>query len=436
MLLALMNYVLSNEAAARLSNRTSVTINEYYKIKDSIDTLFVGPSVFYYGVNPYYYDTLTGENSFVLATQSQRLDLSYQLIKDALRNSNIKKIILDTYTLSFDGVTPHNSLMAVYYNLPLSKIKLDLSNQNDSISLMDMFLPIIDTHNYLYEEKIPSYNMAYYKGYWGRGKVYDGDVKVNQDNYFAVKTISDKAINELKDLIQMCADRNVELFFTTAPFINYSNSGNSAKTISEINNYVESILGIKVHNYNYIASDMGLKATDFSDLQHLNMSGSKKFTIKLAEDLGGDKDRLQKYVDFELRNIKSRGKLKKLVVDEIYGKGYEIIKSSTNQDASDLAMYKILINDTPETIAGRISISIVVYSKEKMNENELLKFVNFSKEDMIFEKHCEKLGDGYCKVTFEMDADLLKGKNYLYLSNSISGENRIRVFISGIERIA
>lgn len=421
--------LLSGMAAKNLSNKTNATISDFYRLDDQIDTVFIGPSLLYYGINPYYIDLITGENTFVLATQSQRIDMSCYMVKEVIRTKNVNRIVLDTYSFTLDGKTPVDSALSLFYNLPFSKIKIDMYKENDFVTLQDLIFPLIDTHSYIYEKTDEStLNKMYYKGYWGRYKTMSDAEQISQN--IATGEISEQSQKKIKEIIDLCNDNNIELVFISTPLIEHKTNENVVEAESKINNYLEKELGMTVHNYNLEVQELGLTTKHYYDPRHLNFLGSYIFSIKLAEDLGGDLSRLEQIDDFRLVSLKNRGWYQLLLVDEQYGKGYQVTKSPINTAPNDAQMFCVDLMDDVHTQKGEYEFSIVLGFDKNIDKGILEKFVCTNEPENIIDRNVTKLSNGYYRVNIitTLDPQKININRYFYLSKSIEHNINIKVF--------
>ena len=65
------------------SSMTRITFHEFYQREKDIDTIFLGPSHIFRGIDAEAVSGQTGRQCFDLSTSSQRLSASYYLLKEA-----------------------------------------------------------------------------------------------------------------------------------------------------------------------------------------------------------------------------------------------------------------------------------------------------------------------------------------------------------------
>ena len=259
---------------------------------DSINTLILGSSHTFYGVNPKYLEN----KSFNLANVSQDLKFDYYLLDRYIEKcKNLKTLVvpISYFTL---------------YETPLNKgeekfrVKFyeHYMGYNDTILNLFEKLEIYDIN--IFQEKIGKYfnelcdkecDYGYDNNGWATGyKESKIDENIEND---AIKTVARHApkgnyyIDENKEyLIQiakLCHEHNVRLFFISTPTLPaYYNKIDKPRW-----NYTKSVVNdicieYNASYFNYLDDDR-FETSDFFDIDHLCHKGAEKFSKILREDI-------------------------------------------------------------------------------------------------------------------------------------------------------
>lgn len=259
---------------------------------DSINTLILGSSHTFYGVNPEYLEN----KSFNLANVSQDLKFDlYLLCRYIEKCNNIKTLVVP---ISYFTI----------YEIPLNK-----SEEKFRVKFYEHYMGYNDTTLYpfekleiydinIFQEKISKYlnelcckesDYGYDYNGWGTGyKESNIDEDIEKD---AIKTVArhtpkgDNYIGENREyLIQiakLCHKHNVRLFFITTPTLPaYYNKIDKSRW-----NYTKSIVNdicieYNASYFNYLDDDR-FDTSDFFDIDHLCHKGAEKFSKILREDI-------------------------------------------------------------------------------------------------------------------------------------------------------
>ena len=277
------------------------TIPNDYKFKkeyldknaSAIETLILGSSHSYFGLNPDYFSSKTFNASHV----SQSLNYDLEIVRKYQdKFQNLKTIILPISYFSLFGKLEESSeswrlkSYNIYYGM------------YSSISLMD-YSEVLSNRFDVNIERIVSYykhgDSALSCSKLGWGLTYNSKNAKNlietaktaakrhtKDNINSEE--SQKTFNEniliLNAIIQWCEKNNVNVMFLTLPaFETYRHELNheqlqiTINTISEICSKHENCI------YENLLSDPNFVATDFYDADHLSEIGAKKISILINE---------------------------------------------------------------------------------------------------------------------------------------------------------
>ena len=257
------------------------------KNASKINTLILGSSHTFYGVNPKYFSKQTFNAAYV----SQTLDLDEELL-DVYKNklTNLKTIIIPiSYfslfeTLETDVEKWRLKNYILYYDFENKyHFTANFETLNPDILLN---LKKVVKHYGLNKSFITSSNLG-----WGTNfnskerKKFEGQYtaeKHTAKNY----NLFHSNIKSLQKIIKMCQKKNIKILFITTPaHVSYFKNLNQiqlSKTIKTINELVQ-----KNQNCSYLnllKSDKFITA-DFYDADHLNDIGAKKLSLLLDKKI-------------------------------------------------------------------------------------------------------------------------------------------------------
>lgn len=240
----------------------------------SVGMLVLGNSLSFYGINPEY----LGGNSFNLANISQ--DLKFDLF---LLNRYIDKCPnLNTVIIPISYFTLHNA-------------PLDCGNERFRVKFYECYMGYSDTLlNYVEKLEICSLNtlkdrvVAYFGDLFGCEIDYGFDRNGCATDYDTVRGVDmdnsrgdefiDKNVGCLRQIAEICKQRNIRLFFVTTPTLpSYYNSLDKERW-----NFTTSIVNGVCLEYDasYLSylTDERFNDTDFFDDVHLCPKGAEKFS--------------------------------------------------------------------------------------------------------------------------------------------------------------
>ncbi len=284
---------------------------EFYALpKNSIDLLFIGSSHSYCTFDPEVFDEYAGVSSYQLGMPEQYADTSYYTLLDTLNYQQPEAVVMEIYWGVLDKPFNHkqaDSLFQALSNKPLEtqykeqvfplneKIKYGLKPirfQQDFIAYLNNRLinKIRNDYGFSHLKEIQE-GEEYYRS---KGYIYC-DYIMTPEQYKKIKQgigfnggkwSLDKTQKEyLEKIIRLCAEKEIALFWVTAPVSNiyfskiteYENIHNSVSTLAEKN-------GIPYMDFNMINKEENLFSDDvFRDGAHLNDNGAKVATKYFAE---------------------------------------------------------------------------------------------------------------------------------------------------------
>ncbi len=279
---------LSMELLLRQIPNQYVLKNEYVKLNSNkIETLVLGSSHSYYGVNPEYFT----KPCFNSANISQSLNFDLALLKKYESDlSNLKTVILPiSYFSLFEKLDEGDEFWRVknytiYYDLDVS----DKLVENSEI------LSIKPGNNL---SRIFSYYIS--NGFeldcselgWGNSYIAEESLDVDNTGKSSAKrhTIDDLSLlNEnisiLENLINLCDKKNINvLLFTPPAYKSYYEKLNKKQLNITVNNAKELASSFGNCTYINLLKDSSFTEKDFFDADHLNNIGAKKLSSLLNQ---------------------------------------------------------------------------------------------------------------------------------------------------------
>lgn len=258
--------------------------NDYLKKNaGNIETLFLGSSHAYYGINPEYFSA----NSFNASHISQTIDLDYEIIKKySLDLKSLKYLVIpiDYFTLLSRTSTGVESWRMknynIYYNLNTSNNPFD-NLEIFSFSLMKNTNRIIGYYLRNVDHKSCS-KLGYGNMERKQADLTKTGKAASKRHTKKNKKYLNESIKIIDKIISYGEGNNVTILFYTSPaFYTYRQNLDSTQYHSTIN-IIDSICNSHKNSFyfNFIA-DSSFIADDFRDADHLNKNGAKKLTLKI-----------------------------------------------------------------------------------------------------------------------------------------------------------
>lgn len=260
---------------------------------DSIETLILGNSHTYYGVNPDYLSS----NALNFANVSQTIDIDYKIIEDyAPKMPNLRFVII---RLSYDtlyeqlGLINENWRVKEYNIYTSMRLDYKIKHQFEitSVKLKTNINRIIE---YYFDD---DYVVNNSKRGWGIAPQFrkPHDIDLNGAKSAKRHTISDKYLyNEnvdyLNKIIKYCANRDIKVLLLTPPaYKSYFQNLEKEQLESTIN--VGQAMDAKYNNCNYynLLNSHKFTRIDFFDSDHLNPKGAEKFTKFINNEINSMK---------------------------------------------------------------------------------------------------------------------------------------------------
>jgi len=252
----------------------------------NIETLFLGSSHAYHGINPEY---ISG-NSFNASHIAQPIDLDYKLLlKYSQDLKNLKNIVIPISYFSLFGRLSNGTEpwriknYTIYYKLNTSnnlRYSFELLSVGSLINAKRIFQYYFNKKN-----EITCSEFGYASTVKNNDLIKTGKAASKQHTIKDKKYLQE-SIEIISKIISYGKKNNINVLFYTSPaYYSYrenldSNQYNTTiKTMDSIcNNHKNSY-------YLNLISDPNFQAEDFQDADHLNKKGAKKLTIIINEKL-------------------------------------------------------------------------------------------------------------------------------------------------------
>ncbi|MCR4924847.1 MAG: hypothetical protein K5917_01005 [Clostridiales bacterium] len=229
--------------------------------ENSLDVLFFGDSEAYTSFSPISFWDKEGFSSFVCASSAQYLSLTKSFVEQALENQSPKVVVIETNAF-FRKIRSENSFWTRFENL-FSILEYHNRWKN--------FIPLkIEATPYSWKDDL--------KGY----KIYKMAVKCKCKDYMQktdqIESIPETNIQYVKDIVNYCKDKNIEVLFVSTPSIKNWNY--------ERHNAVENLAKEVGADYLDLNLQESIKInwkTDTADAgDHLNFKGAEKVSTFIA----------------------------------------------------------------------------------------------------------------------------------------------------------
>ncbi len=249
----------------------------------NIETLILGSSHSYYGINPEYFKS----NTFNASHISQSIDLDYKILykyKEDL--TKLKRIVLpiDYFTFYYKLSTGiefwRGKNYDIYYHINNSN---RISDKAEILSIgLKKNIKRIKTHYLKTQESITCSKLGY------------GHLEVPQFNLeetgkasslrhtYTTSIDFEENVAMLDLILKTAREMEVEVILLTSPafktYVENIDSGQLKITLGEINRLVQKYPNSSYFNF---LADKSFTELDFRDADHLNSAGSKKLSIEL-----------------------------------------------------------------------------------------------------------------------------------------------------------
>ncbi len=344
--------------ADETNNHTQKKWASFYKFskKNNVDILLFGNSHLYSGINPKNLSITLGANAFILASPGTSIADSYYGLVEALKFSDPKLIVLETYGMTAfnpyefkkgalsDQIKSFNARKDFVTKIISTPFLFKSDNyayaRSNTLRNHDFFFKDFEQLSKNYEnERKPKNNKLYLGRFVRFQKGIKQEIMNKYDSLGAPVKASDFEYNEytdiyLKKTVDLCAEKNIQLLFLTLPMYH--------KHVDDYplwNNKMKSVLG-KFKNpwlnlqdpIDSVTFDRNCFESTYKRNQHMTYQGSLIATYKLASFI-------KSKVVVELPKRKADPKWKKIFYGE---EGYFENLSALTSDKNNKILCKNL----------------------------------------------------------------------------------------------
>jgi hypothetical protein len=279
----------------KYNNHSTARLTEILENTTYYDILFIGSSRTHTTINPRIIDSICKVSSYNAGIEGGNL-FEFKMTYNAfLQNHPSPKLLILTIDLSSFNLQKKFFNYTQYFPFLNNRV-IDSSLSNNGHNTMTQkivpFLSIVDFDDYSRSNAI--------KGLTGEGaQIAEGEFQYkgylsNTNNFISsIKTsravsqiaVGEDAINDLRDILEICKKNNTRLIFTYAPEFNFElqkQTSNSKQILAMISRIA------KENNIEYMRGDsLGICSDPklFVNFGHLNTKGAAEYSGILAKDL-------------------------------------------------------------------------------------------------------------------------------------------------------
>lgn len=244
-----------------------------------IDVLFLGSSHCYCSVYPDYLWRDSGIAAFDLAISGQDKWSSYYSLREALKTQTPKVVLVESYSLIFEGYGHEGNKYRNLLSHGLSADSIALAEKIDGENLWNYILrwPIVHTR---YRE-LTQYDFVQYKpSVYGRGSEHDWTIGYGPDLERQISCTDTAELSEdnkewLDSMLALSRENDFDLIFFVAPMQLY---GDNQQIINAASEYVREQGSVFV-DFAKLSHELYFDpAKDFTDSNHCNAYGAAKVT--------------------------------------------------------------------------------------------------------------------------------------------------------------
>lgn len=274
------------------NNNDGRLTSEYYREKTGIDVIFVGASTITSGIAPMALYRDYGITAYSRANSSQVPAISLAMVEDAIKRNKPELVVLDVeFTYQPDDYNDEGSSRKSMDGMKWSKTKAKCIKaiMSPEEKFIDYVFPILRFHHRWNDLSLEDIKYLLYKpSVTQNGQILsydvleDSDVIQNPMMLDESVEITEKTLNYLQNIADICKDEGVQLMLIKTPIIAGNWNYAMENQISAFANRNDLIY----INYSDYFDEIGLDVhTDYLDMQHLNYAGADRFTTYLGNDI-------------------------------------------------------------------------------------------------------------------------------------------------------
>lgn len=286
----------------KISHRYKLIQGLYEHTGNAYDVALMGSSHMNSGIDPNVLWHEYGITSMNYATGGQTIDVTYYLLKEALKNHNFSTVVVDLYYLGLkESYGDEGYIRNVLDNMKFSKNKFEaILNCTPPDQWVAYFFPFYKYHNrwkdLKQEDFHPDDSTDYFTKGFGAGTEMYGRDSLSDISTTETTDIPDKTKYYLYKFIELSKKEGFKLVFMNAPH-DYTETEDSPGWVEEpakMFNKVAEISrenGIPFINYNNMFDEIGFNfKTDMNNMGHMNVQGARKVSLNLGKFLKDNYD--------------------------------------------------------------------------------------------------------------------------------------------------
>lgn len=234
----------------------------FYTLPDNtVDYLILGNSTAYRSINPTLIYAATGIAGYSLGGPSQRSDMSYYWLREALKTQSPSIVFLDVTSLTRSGHAPSADITKtiVPMKLSMNKIEAILNCKTNSQTFAELMVPMIQFHSRWTSLTKNDWTVGNTPDYFMNGGYVDFVVRLNtgkserMSKYDTIKlengeyTVHEASIEisqrhkyYFEQILKLCEENNIELIPIKAPTMGWS------KEYSEVTRFLLNEYGLEL----------------------------------------------------------------------------------------------------------------------------------------------------------------------------------------------
>lgn len=382
--ISVLNYIYTDYS---YYNWSRILWHNYYKEEENIDYLYLGSSHVYCDLNPFLLDELNGENNFNLSTDSQKLNGSYYLLREADKDHDLKHVYVELYYVQSIGksgnfLTSEGGRVSNWRNTDFMKNSFNRLEYMWTMSSLEFYIDTLfpfvryrdkcfdvdyirsqveykqteEYQNYRYYKCVEETEEPYVVEYRDKGYNYttkamsEGSLKkeFTKQDCLIENPLADDAEEYLRKILSYCKKNDIEVTLFSSPMTevhilaskgNYDNYVNQIRSIAE--EYDVVYYDFNLCNEEYFALEMD----SFRDLHHMNGKGADLFTEFFWKVMEGNEEKNEIYF-YDSWTEKTDGKIYGLLQREQNEEGIISYEIASNSECDTGMEYRILL--TPQ----------------------------------------------------------------------------------------
>ncbi len=262
-----------------------VDITTFHSIpENTLDVICYGSSHGGSGISTPKINEDLGIRSYNYSCSWQQLNTEKLFLEDSLRTQSPKVVIIETYRVD-DVIEAQPIDGEVYYSRAMSDFpgKREYLRQclgNDPMINLSYYVPFVAFHeNWMNIEKDSFWKSDEprpYEDLWGSSNDSSGGpIHIPEDACSVQKSLPEKSLACLDDIVRICDEHNIKIIFYTTPYADVYEYGDAMTKYAEDHNCV-------YVNFFDKMEEAGIdENTDFRDWGHLCRTGAEKVTAYL-----------------------------------------------------------------------------------------------------------------------------------------------------------